>query len=266
MTVTISQKELWLPTSNGQVYIRTWVHDAKSRQHATPIVLFHDSLGCVELWRDFPAQLAASTGRDVIAYDRRGYGLSSPYPEDLTVDFIREEAQFFATLRDHLGIETFIAFGHSVGGAMAMNCAAMFPEQCLAVVSVSAQAFVEERTLLGIKNAKLQFGQPRQFERLEKYHGEKSQWVLNAWTQTWLSESFADWTIERGLGPIQCPLLVIHGVEDEYGSAAHPERIAKLTVKQSEILMLSDCHHVPHRETPEAVVAATQRFISSLRR
>jgi len=263
---TVEQKELWLPTDNGQVYIRTWVHDHRCAQYASPIVLFHDSLGSVALWRDFPAQLAAATQRDVIAYDRQGFGLSSPYSETISSDFIREEAKLFATLADHLGIETFIAFGHSVGGAMALNCAARFPEQCLAVVSVSAQAFVEDQTILGIKAAKAQFEQARHFERLQKYHGEKSQWVLNAWTQTWLSESFADWTIERGLGQILCPVLVIHGVEDEYGSAAHPERIAQLSVNRSEILMLNNCHHVPHREMPELVINAIQRFVSSLSR
>ena len=44
-----------------------------------PIVLFHESLGCIELWRDFPRKLSQITGREVIAYDRLGFGQSDVY-------------------------------------------------------------------------------------------------------------------------------------------------------------------------------------------
>src|SRR5690554_7405881 len=56
-----------------------------------PIVLLHDSLGCVGLWRDFPALLAHTTDREVIAYDRQGYGRSSPYPGPQPASFIADE-------------------------------------------------------------------------------------------------------------------------------------------------------------------------------
>ena len=61
--------------ADGQVFVRHWPVAGST---LAPIVLLHDSLGCVALWRDFPAQLAAASGRDVIAYDRLGYGQSSP--------------------------------------------------------------------------------------------------------------------------------------------------------------------------------------------
>ena len=38
------------------------------------IVMLHEGLGCIALWRDFPARLAAATGCGVFAYSRAGYG------------------------------------------------------------------------------------------------------------------------------------------------------------------------------------------------
>ena len=44
--------------------------------HAPTIVMLHEGLGCVALWRDFPQKLAAATGFGVFAYSRAGYGQS----------------------------------------------------------------------------------------------------------------------------------------------------------------------------------------------
>jgi pimeloyl-ACP methyl ester carboxylesterase len=45
------------------------------RPDQTPtLVMLHEGLGCVALWRDFPARLAAATGWGVFTYSRAGYG------------------------------------------------------------------------------------------------------------------------------------------------------------------------------------------------
>ena len=70
-----------------------------------PIVLLHDSLGCVELWRDFPAELSAATGRRVVAYDRLGFGRSDARAEPPALDFIADEARTaFPLVREQLAI------------------------------------------------------------------------------------------------------------------------------------------------------------------
>lgn len=259
MTSAIDHEDLWIATPDGRMFARRW---SRGRPVGTPVVLFHDSLGSVELWRDFPAKLAAATGREVVAYDRLGFGNSDPYPGDLPKHFVRDEAErFFPLLRQQLGIERFVAFGHSVGGSMGATCAWLFPRDCEALITESAQAFVEGWTLHGIRQAKEAFAEPGQMERLRKYHGAKADWVLSAWTETWLSEAFADWTIESHAPSVGCPLLVIHGEQDEYGSLAHPQRIVGLAAAHCESLLLDDCHHVPHREQPAAVLEAVDRFL-----
>jgi pimeloyl-ACP methyl ester carboxylesterase len=198
----------------------------------------------------------------VIAYDRLGFGRSDPHPDQLSVNFVREEApDSFAPLIMQLGFKGFVALGHSVGGGMAVVVAGTFPGQCQALVTVSAQAFVEDRTLEGIREAKKSFTQPGQVDRLRKYHGDKAEWVLNTWTETWLSPEFARWNLDEDLPKVQCPVLIIHGENDEYGSRRHPERIGALAAGPATVEILPECGHVPYREKEDDLIAMIRTFL-----
>ena len=252
----------FIATPAGRLFARSWTPEGGTA--AAPVLLFHDSLGSVDLWRDFPAALAQATGRRVVAYDRLGFGQSDACSDPLTPAFVRHEAQAHVpALCEQLGIARFVAFGHSVGGAMAVETAAACGERCTALVTESAQTFAEDRTLAGIRAAKAQFAEPGQLERLARYHGDKARWVLAAWTETWLSPAFADWSVHAALPAVRCQVLAIHGEEDEYGSLVHPRRIAESVAGPAEMLLLPGCGHVPHREQPQPVLAALARFLSA---
>lgn len=243
--------ELRIDTDRGRLYAMRWT-PAHRDAAAAPIVLFHDSLGCVQLWRDWPERLAAASGREVIAYDRLGFGRSDPHPGRLTADFVHDEAERdFRRVRDALALREFVAFGHSVGGGMAIACAARWPQPCRALVTVSAQAFVEDRTLHGIRAARDAFARPGELERLRKYHGDKAAWVLGAWIDTWLAPDFADWNLDSALRAVVCPTLVVHGDQDEYGSPAQPQRIVAQLRGPATPMLLPGIGHVPQRERPE---------------
>ncbi|HEY3928232.1 MAG TPA: alpha/beta hydrolase [Candidatus Koribacter sp.] len=260
---TIAVQDRWVETPGGRLFARSW---EVARADSGPIILFHDSLGCVELWRSFPAVLAERTSRRVIAYDRLGFGRSDARRDRLRVNFIREEAEtFFPALRAQLGFDHFVAFGHSVGGAMAIHCAALSPDACEALITESAQSFVEDRTGAGILEAKALFQDPDQFARLERYHGEKARWVLDAWTETWLSPEFANWSLVDILPKVQCPTLAIHGSEDEFGSRQHPEKIAQLVSAHAEVEILEGAGHVPHREREEWIAERVATFLTNAR-
>lgn len=245
----------------GQVFVRRW---RAGRQDRPPIVLLHDSLGSVEQWRDFPAALASRTGREVLAYDRLGFGGSSARVALPSVDFVREEARiFFPVLREALDLPRFALFGHSVGGAMAIAVAALHGDGCEAVVTESAQAFVEPRTLASIAAAKLQFTDPEQFARLVKWHGANARWVLDAWTEVWLSAPFASWSLDPVLAQVRCPVLAIHGELDEYGSLAFPRRIVDRSGGPAELAILPQCGHVPHREMADDVLRRVAAFLQA---
>lgn len=68
-------EDVHVEVPDGRVFVRTW--RPEDNPTGAPVVLLHDSLGCVGLWRDFPEALAQRLERTVVAYDRLGFGRST---------------------------------------------------------------------------------------------------------------------------------------------------------------------------------------------
>src|SRR5262249_61958864 len=88
------------------------------------LVLLHEGLGCVDMWRDFPHQLAGATGLGVFAYSRLGYGRSDPAPLPRPVGYMDDEARLLPEVLLAVRIEDAILVGHSDGASIAIICAA----------------------------------------------------------------------------------------------------------------------------------------------
>ena len=261
--MNLSVSDSWIATERGTLFARSWEPSERFSDGEETILLLHDSLGCVELWRDFPAELAVATGRSVVAYDRLGFGRSAVHEGRLSFSFIRDEAAYVVPhLLEALRLTRIIPFGHSVGGAIAVATAAQFPGRCSAVITESAQSFVEDRTLAGVRAGQAEFKRPDRFERLSRYHGGKASWVLDAWTETWLAPEFAGWKLDDDLRRVACATLALHGDRDEFGSVKHPERIARLTSGAARAVILEGCGHVPHRENPAWVLREVTDFLA----
>lgn len=257
---TIDIEDRFVEVAAGRVFTRTWAPIGGRAD--TPLILLHGSLGCVAVWHDFPQKLARRLGWPVIGYDRLGSGRSSALSELPSIGFIRKEAEtVFPALLRSLGIARYALFGHSVGGAMALLIAASQPEHCQAVVSESAQPYVEERTREEIRRVAAEFEQPEQMARLVRSHGDKADWVLRAWRDVWLAPTFGSLSLEADLARIRCPVLVIHGDRDEYGSVKFPRLIASIVTGRSELAILPGVGHVPHRERPDEVAGLVERFL-----
>lgn len=257
-------REALIATADGRLFAKCW-SPSSARQAAglAPIVMFHESLGAVSLWRDLPGKLAAATGRTVVAYDRLGFGRSDPHPGRLATRFIAGEAfGDFSAVRAHFGIDAFVAYGHSTGGSIAAACAVAFPQQCAALITESAHAFVEACTLDGIRKAGREFVQPARFARLRRHHADKVYWVLDAWINTWLSAEFASWSLDDELPRIRCPVLVVHGDSDPFGSLAHPRYITGRVRSEVSVLVLPGIGHTPHRECESRFLDAVSGFLA----
>jgi len=253
--------ELFVDVEVGTIFVKKWIPE--SPKFSSPIVLMHDSLGCVDLWRDFPEQLARSLSCVVIAYDRFGFGRSSVNNNIPSIDFVWDEADiYFPYIKVAAQFNKYYLFGHSVGGAMSIGIAAK-DKDCIGVVTESAQAFVEEMTIAGIKEAQVLFQQHGQLERLMKWHGDKASWVLKAWIDVWLSAEFSSWSLESRIGKVTCPVLALHGDKDEYGSNAFPEFIASKVSGKSKIIIIENCGHVPHKEMTDEVISQTTLFLEN---
>src|SRR5690606_22978766 len=84
-------QETWVNTARGRLFVKSWQADTVGPERA-PIIMQHDSLGCVTLWRDLPERLALATGRRIVAYDRLGFGRSDPHPDRVGFDLVHAEA------------------------------------------------------------------------------------------------------------------------------------------------------------------------------
>ena len=80
----------------------------------------------------------------------------------------------------------------------------------------------------------------------------------------WLSPAFRSWNIETHVPRIGCPVLLIQGEEDEYGTVRQIDTAAARLRGPVEKLLLASCGHAPHRDCPEAVLDRVARFVAQL--
>ncbi|WP_289665288.1 alpha/beta fold hydrolase [Flavobacterium panacagri] len=245
---------------NGNTLYAEYQHAFKDRP---TFVFLHDSLGCVELWRDFPKRIAIACQCNLLVYDRLGYGKSNPMPTFVrSVNYLELEATVLNDILEQLNIKNAILFGHSDGGSIALIAAAKYQNRIKMVVAEAAHIFVEEITLEGIRQAVQAYETTNLALKLEKYHAEKTENVFKAWTETWLRDDFRDWNIEGLLPKIKSPLLFIQGKNDEYGTLAQVEKTLHLVNGKSEQYIVPNVGHTPHKEVPEVVLEKVTAFIN----
>lgn len=228
------------------------------------LIFLHDSLGCIELWRDFPKKLATLAQCNYLIYDRQGYGKSCKFStEKRGLDYLEREADILQSLIEKHQIEQAILFGHSDGGSIALLTAARHPKNIMGLITEGAHVLVEEVTLKGIRAAMHQYQTTDLKSRLEKYHGQNTEAMFQAWTQTWTAPEFKAWNIEYCLPQIQCPVLIVQGEDDEFGTLDQVNRITT-QISGAESLILPKTQHNPHKESPEEVLKCTADFIQKI--
>lgn len=241
---------------------RLYVECSDSYENKPTIVFLHDSLGCVQLWRDFPAKLADETGCNLLVYDRLGYGKSFPMPTyERENDYMETEAYVLNGLLDIFNIKEAILFGHSDGGTIALITAAKHPKKIKAVICEAGHIFVEQATVKGVCDALDAYNTTDLSGRLRKYHSDKVEMLVKAWTEIWLSHQFRNWNIEYLLKDIYAPLLFIQGENDEYGTLEQVGKTLSRVSGPSEKLIIPDIGHTPHKEVPEMVLKKSADFI-----
>jgi len=238
---------------------------ASTSVSASPIVLLHEGLGSVALWRGFPAQLAQATGSEVIVYSRHGYGRSAPLTAPRAVRYMHDEALTdLPAILDTLRVEQPILLGHSDGGSIALIYAGAHPGAVRGIVTLAPHVRVEDISVTSIAAAKVTYETTDLRSRLARYHDDVDG-VFWGWNRIWLDPAFRNWNIEEYLPAIDCPVLAIQGEQDEYGTMEQIERIAH-GARSVELLKLAQCRHSPHREQPEQVLTCVTNWMARLPR
>jgi pimeloyl-ACP methyl ester carboxylesterase len=230
---------------------------------APTLILLHEGLGCVQMWRDFPRRLAERSGFGVLVYSRPGYGRSDPVPLPRSLGYMHQEAlDVLPAILDQAEIRKAILLGHSDGASIATIYAGSRQDfRIRGLVLIAPHFFVEETGLQAIQaaTAAYQLGDLRQ--RLGRYHGSNVDVAFWGWNRAWLDPAFRCWRIDENLAYIRVPILIIQGLKDQYGTAAQIETAEQEATCPVEVVMLAGAGHSPQLEEVDATLQAIKAFV-----
>jgi pimeloyl-ACP methyl ester carboxylesterase len=227
------------------------------------IVMLHEGLGSIALWKDFPEHVAQGTGCGVFLYSRYGHGHSERLAEKRTVNYLHHEAKIvLPALLAETGIQRPILFGHSDGAAIALIYAGTYPNSPRALILEAPHEFVEELAVKSIAAAKVAFETTDLAHKLGRYHDHVDA-TFWGWNDIWLDPDFRAWNIESYLDSVHCPVLVIQGEDDEYGTVAQIVAI-QARIPAAQVLLLRHCGHSPHRDQQGATLDRVAEFVAGL--
>ena len=250
---------------NGQ---QLEVRQITGSETLAPIVFLHEGLGSVSMWTqrglDWPLAVCHATGRAGIVYSRRGYGQSCPAPlgrNILQPDYMHREANnVLPALLAELKIESPVLLGHSDGATIALLYAGQFP--VTAGIAMAPHVVVESVAVNAIGQAKLAFETGDLRARLAKHQADVDG-AFWQWNDVWLSEDFASFDIRPECQRITAPLLLVQGLNDEYGTMLQLDEIVK-AAPQAQQIRLADCGHSPHRDQPQLCIEGIANFLKAV--
>jgi len=232
---------------------------------APTLVLLHEGLGCVALWRDFPEKLAAATGCGVLAYSRFGYGQSPPVKLPRPLTYMHDEALgILGQVLDAAGVSRAILVGHSDGGSIATIYAGGVQDFRLrGEVLIAAHFFCEDVSITSIEAARVAYETTNLREKLARYHRD----VDNAfwgWNGAWLDPAFRHWRIDDYVPTIRVPVMLVQGAADEYGTLAQFELFRAEAYCPVETVVVEGAGHSPHLSHPAVVLPAVAQFVARI--
>jgi pimeloyl-ACP methyl ester carboxylesterase len=236
----------------------SWGPDAADRP---TLLLLHEGLGCVALWRDVPERLAAETGCRVLAYSRFGYGQSDPVTLPRPMRYMHDEAlKILPRVLDEAKVARAIMVGHSDGGSIAaIHAGAMRDPRIAGIVLVAAHFFVEDVNIESIARTRIDYETTDLRARLARYHADVDV-AFRGWNDAWLDPRFRAFDITKYLATITVPVLALQGSDDPYGTEAQL-RVLQDTVKSPlETQLVQGARHSPHLEAKQETLAAIATF------
>lgn len=229
------------------------------------IVMLHEGLGCVALWRDFPALIAQATGCPVFAYSRAGYGQSDPAARPFAVDYMTHEAvSVLPDILEAIGAEQYILLGHSDGATIAAEYTGRVADfRVRGLILMAPHFFTEPIGLAEIMRAREAFEETDLAARMGRYHRD-AEATFRGWNEAWLNPKFASWNVADVIDYIRVPSLVIQGAQDQYGTRAQVDEVSNRSYAPVEAVLLDDCRHSPHFDRQQAVLELVAEFTTRL--
>lgn len=237
-------------------------------------LLFINSLGTdLRIWDAVVTHFEASYR--LVRYDKRGHGLSDCPPAPYT---IRDHAEDLVCLLDRLEMETAVLIGISVGGLIAQDVAANWPERVSKLVLCDTAAKIGTAEMWNQRITTLRtdgmesladailsrwFAPDFQSQQPVAYRGYRhmlTRTPVIGYTGTCAAIRDADLT--AATRTIQTPTLVLCGAED---SATAPELVQGLAdlMPKARFAAIPKAGHLPCVERPEETAVLIQQFLRS---
>lgn len=213
------------------------------------------------MWKRFPEELAQLSGCAVINYSRYGNGFSEVLDGPRAVSYMHDEAlEALPDVLDAFDVQDAVLVGQSDGASIALIYAGEIGSRIRGVVAEAPHAFVEDVSVQSIAQAKVAYESADLKARLNRYHADVER-TFYGWNDIWLHPEFRSWNIQDSVRKIRVPLLLIQGIDDEYGTFAQIDAIREdARGAQVDTLYLAKCGHAPHRDRPDAVLPAIAAF------
>lgn len=228
-------------------------------------MLLHEGLGSAAMWKRVPAQLAELTGCAVVTYSRYGNGFSQVLEEPRAVSYMHDEAlEALPDVLDAFEVRDAVLVGQSDGASIALIYAGEIGTRLRGVVAEAPHVFVEDVSVQSIAQSKVAYESTDLPARLGRYHEDAGR-TFYGWNDIWLHPEFRSWNVRDSVRKIHVPLLLVQGVDDEYGTGAQLDAIQK-DAEQARVdtLYLARCGHAPHRDRPDMVLPAIAGFVRSV--
>jgi len=129
---------------------------------------------------------------------------------------------------------------------------------------MAPHVFLEREGIVSMAKARAAYEEGELRQKLARFHDDVDS-AFYGWNVTWLMPSMRGWNVEAELGGIACPVVLVQGVSDEYGTPAQLDSIKTHTGGRAEVALLENCGHSPHIDQRAAVLGALKRLLARIK-
>jgi pimeloyl-ACP methyl ester carboxylesterase len=240
-----------------------------------PLVVFIHGAGCDHTVWQLPARWFAWHGFSVLAVDLPGHGRSEGSP----LASIADMAHWVGSVLDAAGVRQAALIGHSMGGSVALEAAAAFPERITRLGLIgTATAVPVHRDLLSAAKQEPE----RAYAMMTTWaHGTAAKMGGNPAPGLWMTggtmalfarnaagvlaadlEACSAWKSgPEAAAKVRCPALVVIAANDIMTPAKAGRELADL-IRGGTAVAVDDCGHMLLAEAPDAVLDALIGFFA----
>src|SRR5205807_8611498 len=171
-----------------------------------------------------------------------------------------EALEVLPKLLEAIGFRRGLLLGHSDGASIAAIYAGGVADHRVRGLAMIAPHFiVEDISVSSIAEIKTAYETTDLRAKLARWHRDVDN-AFHGWNGAWLDPKFRNWDISEYLAYIRVPVAIVQGADDQYGTIRQIEIAKAECYCPVDVTIVRGAGHSPHREAPEATLAAISEF------